>query len=339
LTPCVVVDDLSTNPQRAGSDPRPSVPVLGFRERLELASAAVPWRVKLVVAYAAIGLVLVAAFLFAQFDLEWIREHAWNIVRRGLILTLLICIGAIALATVLATFGALARLSRNPVAYALAGFYTSFFRGTPLLVQIFLIYFALPEIGFRLQDAGYGALTELLVLSEINAGILALGLNYGAYMTEIFRAGIQSVGHGQGEAADALGMTYRQKTRRIVLPQAVRVIIPPTGNEFIAMLKDSALVSTIGATELFRSAELAGRADFRVLEALLIAAAMYWALTGIFSYFQSRLERRISRGYVRDDAARRRQPGPAPAGQPGIVAPATPTAGQPHGGPFPGSWS
>jgi polar amino acid transport system permease protein len=326
------VDDLRSNPPRAGSDARPSVPSLGIRERLELASAAVPWRVKLVIAYAVIGLVLVGAFVFAQFDVEWIREHAWNIVRRGLVLTLLICVGAIALATVLATFGALARLSRNPVAYALAGFYISFFRGTPLLVQIFLVYFALPEIGFRLQDAGYGALTELLVLSEINAGILALGLNYGAYMTEIFRAGIQSVGHGQGEAADALGMTYRQKTRRIVLPQAVRVIIPPTGNEFIAMLKDSALVSTIGATELFRSAELAGRADFRVLEALLVAAAMYWTLTGIFSYFQARLERRISRGYVREYAGRER-PRTAAAGQPGIVTP-TPIPRE-HPGPGP----
>jgi polar amino acid transport system permease protein len=322
------VDDLNTNTPRAGGDARLSVPSLGVRERLELASAAVPWRVKLVTAYAVIGLVLVAAFVFAQFDVQWIREHAWNIVRRGLILTLLICVGAIALATVLATFGALARLSRNPVAYALAGFYTSFFRGTPLLVQIFLMYFALPEIGFRLQDAGYGGLTELFVLSDINAGILALGLNYGAYMTEIFRAGIQSVGHGQGEAADALGLNYRQKMRRIVLPQAVRVIIPPTGNEFIAMLKDSALVSTIGATELFRSAELVGRADFRVLEALLVAAATYWTLTGIFSFFQSRLERRISRGYVREVTARRRQPAAAPAGQPGITAPVTPTQGQ-----------
>ena len=318
------MDDLRTNPPGAGSDARPSVPSLGIRERLELASAAVPWRVKLVIAYAVIGLVLVGAFVFTQFDVEWIREHAWNIVRRGLVLTLLICVGAIALATVLATFGALARLSRNPVASALAGFYTSFFRGTPLLVQIFLVYFALPEIGFRLQDAGYGGFTELLVLSDINAGILALGLNYGAYMTEIFRAGIQSVGHGQGEAADALGMTYRQKTRRIVLPQAIRVIIPPTGNEFIAMLKDSALVATIGANELFRSAELVGRADFRFLEALLVAAAMYWMLTGIFTFFQSRLERRISRGYVREYPARGRQAGPAPAGQPGLVAPVTP---------------
>lgn len=304
------MDDLRTNPPGAGSDARPSVPSLGIRERLELASAAVPWRVKLVIAYAVIGLVLVGAFVFTQFDVEWIREHAWNIVRRGLVLTLLICVGAIALATVLATFGALARLSRNPVASALAGFYTSFFRGTPLLVQIFLVYFALPEIGFRLQDAGYGGFTELLVLSDINAGILALGLNYGAYMTEIFRAGIQSVAGGQGEAADALGMTYRQKMQRIVLPQALRVVIPPVGNEFIAMMKDVALIAILGQdvfwSDPFRRANIVGTQDFRNLEAYVMAAGVFWFLTAIFTFFQRRLETKVGKGYVRGVDARTR---------------------------------
>ena len=130
-----------------------------------------------------------------------------------------------------------------------------------------------------------------------------LGLNYGAYMTEIFRAGIQSVSHGQSEAADALGMTYRQKMRRVVLPQAFRVIIPPTGNEFIAMMKDTALVSvlgqSIGSMELFRRAQLIGNADVRPMEALIAAAGLYWILTAIFTYFQSRLERRVNKGYVR----------------------------------------
>jgi polar amino acid transport system permease protein len=254
---------------------------------------------KLGVVYALVGVVLVIAFNTVQFDTQWMREHAWNIIRYGVPLTLVICIGAILLATVLATLGALARLSRNPISYGVATFYTSFFRGTPLLVQIFLIYFGLAEVGIRLKEVGYGGLSALFILDEVPAGILALGLNYGAYMTEIFRAGMQSVGHGQGEAADALGMNYRQKMRRIVLPQAIRVIIPPTGNEFIAMLKDSALVYTIGALELFRRADLAGRADFRSLEAYLLAAMVYWVITGVFSLFQGRLERRMSRGYVR----------------------------------------
>ena len=153
------------------------------------------------------------------------------------------------LAIVLALMGALARISRNPVAYGVAGFYVSFFRGTPLIVQMFMLYLALPPVGRNLA-AEYGWLPEgfdqALILEAATAGTLALGLNYGAYMTEIFRAGIQSVAGGQGEAADALGMTYGQKMRKVVLPQAFRVIIPPTGNEFIAMMKDTALVSFLG---------------------------------------------------------------------------------------------
>ena len=146
-------------------------------------------------------------------------------------------------------------LFRSPVTFGVAGFYTSFFRGTPLIVQMFLIFSALPQIGIALGGGWAGILT----LDVIPAGVIALGLNYGAYMTEIFRAGIQSVGHGQSEAAEALGMTYRQRMRRIILPQGFRVIIPPTGNEFIAMMKDTALVSFLGTTvaqmEIFRSEE------------------------------------------------------------------------------------
>jgi len=193
-------------------------------------------------------------------------------------------------------------VSNSAIAVGVTGFYTSFFRGTPLIVQLFLLYLALPQIGIALGDPW----ADLLTLDVLTAGILALGLNYGAYMTEIFRAGIQSVGHGQSEAAEALGMNYVQKMRRVVLPQALRVIIPPTGNEFIAMMKDTALVSFLGASldqmEIFRRAQLVGRADFRNLEALLIAAVMYWGLTTVFQYFQLRLERRLSKGYVRGTA-------------------------------------
>ena len=132
---------------------------------------------------------------------------------------------------------------------------------------------------------------QALVLEATTAGTIALGLNYGAYMTEIFRAGIQSVAGGQGEAADALGMTYGQKMRKVVLPQAFRVIIPPTGNEFIAMMKDTALVSFLGVTaasaEVFRRSQLVGKADFKNLEAYIAAALVYWGLTVLFTYFQA----------------------------------------------------
>jgi polar amino acid transport system permease protein len=119
-------------------------------------------------------------------------------------------------------------------------------------------------------------------------------------MTEIFRAGIQSVGHGQIEAAHALAMSPAQTTRRIILPQAVRLVIPPTGNEFIAMLKDSALVSFIGVSELFFRSSKVGQQSFRAMETLIVAAAMYWLVTSIFSYFQAKLERKMARGYVRE---------------------------------------
>jgi polar amino acid transport system permease protein len=122
-------------------------------------------------------------------------------------------------------------------------------------------------------------------------------------MTEIFRAGILAVGPGQTEAADALGMSYRQRMRRVVLPQAFKVIIPPTGNEFIAMIKDTALLSLTAATvfwyDIFKRAEVAGSAGFRNLEAFIVAAGIYWLLTSIFTFFQSKLEAKISKGYVR----------------------------------------
>jgi polar amino acid transport system permease protein len=266
-------------------------------------SARIPFRAKVAVVWIAIFLVLGFVFNRADFDTQFMRNSA-DFVIKGLQFTLIIAIGGIVLAVLLALLGALGRLSRNSIAYGVSGFYTSFFRGTPLIVQLFLIAFALPVV---VDNLGLPAsVEELLTLDPFLVGILALGLNYGAYMTEIFRAGIQSVSHGQSEAAEALGMTYRQKMKRVVLPQAFRVIIPPTGNEFIAMMKDTALVSFIGVVatqaEIFRRADLVGKAEFRPLEAYLLAAMLYWGLTVIFTFFQSRLERRIGKGYERGDS-------------------------------------
>jgi polar amino acid transport system permease protein len=197
--------------------------------------------------------------------------------------TLLISVLSILLACILALLGALGRLSKFPPSYALASFYVSLIRGTPLLLQIIFFFLALPQLGIK--------------LSGLTAGVLALGINYGAYMTEIFRAGIQSVGIGQREAALALGMTPSKIMRRIVLPQAMRLVVPPVGNEFIAMLKDSALVSVTGfAHEILWRAQKAGRANFKSLEALLVAAVMYWIVTIVLSAVQSRLETRLARG-------------------------------------------
>ena len=282
----------------------------GRMDRLALRSAGIPFRVKVAIVWLLIFVVLGFLFWAAEFDNAWIREHI-AFIARGLVWTLTLAIGGIVLAVVLALVGALGRLSRNPVAYGVSGFYTSFFRGTPLLVQLFLFYLAIPQVARNLADHFPGVLGPgfkgFFVWTSLQVGILVLGLNYGAYMTEIFRAGIQSVSHGQSEAAEALGMTYRQKMRRGVLPQAFRVIIPPTGNEFIAMMKDTALISVLGQSiesmEIFRRAQLIGNADVKYIEALISAAGIYWALTAIFTSFQSRLERRVSRGYVRAAAA------------------------------------
>ncbi len=279
-------------------------------ERFQLASARVPFRLKVAVVWVVLFALLAFVGNAAQFDLAWIRDNI-DYIAGGLRYTMVIALGGIVLAVVLALLGALARISSNPVAYGVAGFYVSFFRGTPLIVQMFLLYLALPPVGRNLATE-YSWLPDgfdqALVLEAATAGTLALGLNYGAYMTEIFRAGIQSVAGGQGEAADALGMTYRQKMRKVVLPQAFRVIIPPTGNEFIAMMKDTALVSFLGVTlasaEVFRRSQLVGKADFKNLEAYVAAALIYWGLTVLFTFFQSRLERRVGRGYDRAHVAK-----------------------------------
>jgi polar amino acid transport system permease protein len=286
--------------QAASSDTLP----LG--ERLALASARVPFRLKAAVVWGTLFALVGVLFWLSQFDTDWMRDNL-RFILGGLQYTLVIALAGIVLAIVLALLGALARLSTNPVAYGIAGFYVSFFRGTPLIVQMYLLYLALPQVGSNLVERFPSLGTNVeqrLILDAAVAGTLALGLNYGAYMTEIFRAGIQSVAQGQGEAADALGMRYAVKMRRVVLPQALRVIIPPTGNEFIAMLKDTALVSFLGVgaatAEIFRRSQLVGKADFKNLEAFVLAAALYWALTALLTVLQRRVEARLSTGYVRE---------------------------------------
>lgn len=228
-----------------------------------------------------IGLLGVAMVATNNVQTDWIAE--WGpFILGGTWTTILICVLAIAMATALAIAGAIARLSHNAITNSVAALYVSLVRGTPLLVQIFFIYFALPQFG--------------IVLPALVAGILALGFNYGAYMTEIFRAGIQAVPRGQREAAESLGMPERLVMRRIVLPQAFRIVIPAIGNDFVAMIKDSALVSTIAVQELLWRASKIGTRHFRTLETLLIAAVVYWLLTIVFSYFQEKLERRMARG-------------------------------------------
>jgi polar amino acid transport system permease protein len=229
-----------------------------------------------------IALLVGGLWLAGKIDLTFLAE--WQaFVLGGVPLTLVISASSIFFATILAVLGALGRLSSNATIYGVASFYVSIVRGTPLIVQILFIYLALPQVwdGFALIPA-------------IFLGIFALAFNYGAYMTEIFRAGIQAIPRGQIDAAQALGMTDRLTMRRVVLPQAVRIVTPAIGNEFIAMIKDSALVSIITVQELLWRARTVGSSHFRMLEMLLLAALVYWILTLAFSLLQDRLEKRMA---------------------------------------------
>jgi polar amino acid transport system permease protein len=239
------------------------------------------WRVQFLLAWVVIIAALLA-FVVLTIRLDSTFVSKWiPFILYGVPVTLFVSFAAIALAIVLAGIGALCRLSSNPYLNGIASFYVSFFRGTPLLLQILFIFLALPQAG--------------IVIPELPTGILALGLNYGAYMTEIFRAGIQAVPSGQVEAAKSLGMDSRTTFLRIVAPQAFRIVTPAIGNDFIAMLKDTSLVFAIGIQELTFRASSAGRQTINVMEALLFAALIYWILTLVFSYAQQRLEQRLAR--------------------------------------------
>jgi polar amino acid transport system permease protein len=264
------------------TQPAPAELDLGARILASERRRARLWRsefflVWMVILAGLVAFVLLTIKLNAQF-----MSSVVPFILGGAGVTVFVSFVSITLAIALAALGALGRLSRNPIANGIASFYVSLVRGTPLLLQILFIYLALPQAG--------------LVLPELVCGILALGFNYGAYMTEIFRAGIQAVPHGQAEAAESLGMDGRTTFRRIIAPQAFRIVTPAIGNDFIAMLKDSSLVSVIGVQELLWKAQVAGRPTFQSMQTLIIAALVYWAMTLVFSYFQGRLERGMATG-------------------------------------------
>ena len=257
------------------------VPLPGFRTRLYLT-----WLV----------LLLVFVGFFLSFDLKFsiIVEKFPNLAGfklgpngflQGAALTLFLCLCSMVCSVALGFAAALARLSSSAVLLGIASFYTSFFRGTPLLIQILLIYLGLPQIG--------------LVPGAISAGIIALSLNYGAYLSEIFRAGILGVAPGQRQAALALGMQPSTIFWNITLPQAMRTIIPPGANQFISMLKDSSLISVMGVWEVMFLAQSYGRSSYRYLEMLTTAALIYWLLSVALELVQARLEGHFGKGFER----------------------------------------
>jgi len=194
--------------------------------------------------------------------------------------TLGITFVAMALAIILGFGGALAALSRYRALRWLAQGYLGFFRGVPVLVQIVFWYNALPVLT-----------NNAINLPALIAGTIALGLNEGAYMTEIIRSGLISVDPGQREAARALGMTKAKAMRRIVMPQALKVIIPPTGNQFIAMLKTTSLLFAIAVPEIFSTGTNIYSQNFKYFEVLFVVSIWYLALTALLTALQKVIER------------------------------------------------
>jgi polar amino acid transport system permease protein len=217
-------------------------------------------------------------------------------INRGLVVTLELTAACMLLGIVLGAILAVMRLSVNPVIRVAAYLYVSFFRGTPVLVQLLFWYnlaALYPVISFGIPGL---ALDANQLITPTTAAVLGLGLNQAAYQSEIVRAGILSVEHGQAEAAEALGLTRLQTMRRIVLPQAMRVIIPPTGNETIGMLKTTALVSVLAVPDLLYSSQIIYSRNFQTIPLLIVASIWYLAVTSVLTVGQFYLERHFARG-------------------------------------------
>ncbi len=210
------------------------------------------------------------------------------LIRNGLIVTVVVSVFAQLMGVILGLFIALAKMSKAAPLRWLADAYIWYFRGTPLLVQMVLLYygFGVTHI-FDFPDIHIGV---VIISGAIQAGALALGINEGAYMAEIVRAGIESIDTGQMEAAKSLGMTFGLAMQRIVLPQALKVIVPPLGNEFNNMMKTTSLMVVITAAELFYGFEQVNARIFRPFELYIAASLYYLLLTTIWSIIQARIE-------------------------------------------------
>ena len=203
-------------------------------------------------------------------------------ILEGIGVTLRIVAGAATLGIILGILLSLCKIGKIAPLRWFANFYTSIFRGTPLVLQLMIIYFALPQ----LLD---------IQIEAISAAILAFGLNSGAYISEIIRAGINAVDKGQVEASKALGVPYAKMMKDIILPQAIKNILPSLMNEFITLNKESAIVTVVGAADIMRRAYIVGGDKFTYFEPLLIAGAIYYVMTLVLSFLGGMLEKRLNR--------------------------------------------
>lgn len=248
----------------------------------------------------AVMVVLLAglAHAFAVGQIEWVfvgRFFTAPVILTGLVNTVVMAVAAMALGLVLGIVTAVMRMSPNPVLQGTAMGYVWLFRGTPVMLQL-LLWFNLalifPAIGFP----GLWSARTVDVMTPVMAALLGLGINQGAYTSEVIRAGMLSVDIGQYEAAKAIGMTRLTSLQRIIFPQAMRVILPPLGNEFIGMIKTTSLASIVQFAEILHNAQNIYYANSRVIELLIVAAIWYLIVVSILTPLQSLLEKRFSRG-------------------------------------------
>lgn len=254
-----------------------------------------------VAAIAAIAAFAAIVYAFAQGDINWdaIPDNFFDDrIMKGVRETLLLTFLSMLIGVVGGILLSVMRLSKNPVTSSIAWFYIWFFRGTPVLVQLFIWF----NLGFVFEYVNLGPVYKdewSDFMTPFLTALLGLGLNEAAYMAEICRAGLLSVDEGQTEASHALGMSHGKTLRRVVLPQAMRVIVPPTGNEVINMLKTTSLVAAVQYFELLRYAQDIGTSSGATVEALLLAATWYLIMTSILSVGQFYLERYYARGSSR----------------------------------------
>lgn len=254
------------------------------------------------IAAVAIMLALIAwltkAFAEGQIAWEVTGEYLfWPSILMGVVNTIWMSIACMIIGIVIGVLVAVMRGSPNPVLRSVAIGYQWFFRGTPVILQL-LIWFNLALVFPRLGIPGLFEARTVDVITPAMATLLGLGLNQGAYTSEVMRAGLLSVDRGQYEAAQAIGMGYWASLKRIILPQAMRVVIPPLGNEFIGLVKMTSLASIIGFADVLRTSQDIYYVNARVIELLMVAAAWYLVVVTILSLGQARLERRFGRGFA-----------------------------------------
>lgn len=289
-----------------------------------------PWRwISAILVLVAVAWFVATIATNPNLDFGTVGEFLFDArILSGVWLTILITVVSMLVSTILSVVIAAMRLSSNPVLSSVAWFYVWAFRGTPLLVQIVLwgylgLLFDRIRVGIPLTDVELWSIDTNTLVTPLIAGLLALTLNQAAYSSEIVRAGMVSVDEGQREAAYSLGMSPLYTFRRVLLPQAMRVIIPPMGNELISMLKNTSLLSVIAVLELYTQASIISSSNLKQVELLIVVSVWYLFMTSLLSIPQYYLERRFGRGSSRNlpptpfqrlrAALNRRKPGPAPA--------------------------